>query len=174
MYNLTNIDQFLIDYDIDTINNFIGGSKVINHSKNYKNVDKETLIFINRLAEKIREIERKENKMSLLSWFKDLFKNDKKCHSEASEATYTTITRRGYDIIIPTKTYKQLKDLGYTFGLVLGPKSKKPVAVQLNVTENGKRIYRGTLRSWLNVKKFKDGNSCNFRSENIIEKEEKL
>ena len=172
MYNLNNIDQFLLDCDIDTINNFIGSPKAIEHSKNYQNADKETLKFIHRLAEKIKEIERKGNKMSLLSWFKGLFKNSKKCCSKASEATYTTITRRGYDIIIPTNTYETLTSLKYTFNLTLY--KKKPSSVQLFVTENGKQKYKGTLKDWLNVKSFKDGNVCNFKFENIIEKEETL
>lgn len=176
MYNLNNINQFLLDWDIDTINNFIGSPKAIEHSKNYQNVNEETLRFIHRLAEKIRaqgktkEIERKENKMSLLSWFKSLFKNDKKCCSKASEAEYVTITRRGHDIIIPTKAYKTLIALKYTFNLTLY--KKRPSSVQLFVTEDGKQKYRGTLKDWLNVKSFKDGNVCNFKFENIIEKEE--
>jgi len=108
--------------------------------------------------------------MSLLSWFKNLFKNSKKCCSEASEAKYTTITRRGYDIIIPTETYDKLLALNYTFGLTLY--KGKPSSVQLSVTEDGKQKYKGTLKDWLNVKSFKDGNVCNFKLENIVEKEE--
>ena len=110
--------------------------------------------------------------MSLLSWFKSLFENNKKCYSKASEAKYVTITRRGHDIIIPTETYDKLSSLKYTFSLTLY--KGKPSSVQLLNTENGKQKYRGTLKDWLNVKSFKDGNVCNFKLDNIIEKEETL
>ena len=174
MYNLNNIDQFLLDCDIDTINDFIGSPKVIEHSKNYRNVDEETLKFIHRLAEKIRaqgktkETERKENKMSLLSWFKSLFKNNKKCCSKASEAEYVTITRRGHDIIVP----KKVIDLGYSVTLTLY--RGKPSSVQLWSIIDGKRKYSMSLKELLGVKSFVNGNPCDFRNENIIEKEETL
>lgn len=96
-------------------------------------------------------------------WLFDIFK--KKKELTVFEKT-VTITRSGFDIIIPEITYNRLVQLGYYFGLV---KYKgKPSCVQLSILSGGKSIYRGTLKSWLKVKEFKDGNVCNFSNDNII------
>lgn len=79
---------------------------------------------------------------------------------------YTTITRRDYDIILPKKVYKALLAEGIDISLV---KSKgRPSCVQLTSYENGKQVYRGTLKSYMGVKKFKDKNVCNFKYNNLI------
>ena len=37
----------------------------------------------------------------------------------------------------------------------------------------GKSKYIGTLKTYMNVKSFKDGNVCNFNRNNLIYREEK-
>ena len=109
--------------------------------------------------------------MSMLSWFKSLFikKKDNFSSLKASEVKYVTIKRRKYDIIIPENCYNTLTSLGYTFSLTLF--KGKPSSVQLFITKNKKQKYRGTLKDWLDVKAFKDGNVCNFKFDNVIKKE---
>jgi len=81
---------------------------------------------------------------------------------------YTTIVRRDIEITLPKKVYKKLAAESIDISLV---KSKgKPSCVQLTSYENGKQIYHGTLKAYMNVKSFKDGNVCNFRENNLIKK----
>jgi hypothetical protein len=55
MTNLENIDSFLLQDDIDTINKFIGDPLAINVDKNAEDVDESTRAFLYRLAKKIKE-----------------------------------------------------------------------------------------------------------------------
>lgn len=81
---------------------------------------------------------------------------------------YTTIVRRDTKIVLPSSVYKTLKSQGIDISLV---KSKgKPSCVQLTSYNGGKQIYHGTLKAYMNVKSFKDGNICNFRANNLIKK----
>jgi len=81
---------------------------------------------------------------------------------------YTTIVRRDTKIVLPRTVYKALKAKGIDISLV---KSKgKPSCVQLTSYDEGKQIYHGTLKAYMKVKSFKDGNICNFRTNNIIKK----
>lgn len=58
MTNLENIDQFLLEANIETINNFIGEPLAINIDKNVNEVNDDVLDFINRLALKIRQLDK--------------------------------------------------------------------------------------------------------------------
>lgn len=58
MTNLENIDQFLLETNIETINNFIGEPLAINIDKNVNEVNDDVLDFINRLALKIRQLDK--------------------------------------------------------------------------------------------------------------------
>ena len=58
MTNLENIDQFLLEANIETINNFIGEPLAINIDKDVNEVSDDVLDFINRLASKIRQLDR--------------------------------------------------------------------------------------------------------------------
>ena len=79
---------------------------------------------------------------------------------------HTTINRRGYDIILPKAVYKELTAKSIDISLV---KSKgKPSCVQLTSYHNRKQVYHGTLKSYMGVKRFKNGNVCDFRTSNLI------
>ena len=58
MTNLENINQFLLEANIETINNFIGEPLAINIDKDVNEVSDDVLDFINRLASKIRQLDR--------------------------------------------------------------------------------------------------------------------
>lgn len=55
MTNLENIKQFVLEADIETINEFIGEPLAINIDRNANEVNEDVLEFINRLASKIRQ-----------------------------------------------------------------------------------------------------------------------
>ena len=80
---------------------------------------------------------------------------------------YTKLNRRGYEVVLPTAVYNEIKENGYNVSLVLN-KYKEASTVQ--ITKNNK--YCGTLKEAMGVKAFKDGNPCNFRVSNIIESED--
>ena len=80
---------------------------------------------------------------------------------------YTKLNRRGYEIVLPTDVYTEVKNYGCNIGLVLNTR-KEPSSVQL--FKNNK--YMGTLKEVMGVKSFKDGNPCNFRISNVIEMDE--
>jgi len=105
--------------------------------------------------------------MSFLNWFKSLF-NKKNIH--VCEDTIVILKRRGYDITLPLSVYNDLLSKNYTIGLITAGKGDnvKPSCVQVKHTENGKPVYIGTLKSLLGVKKFKDGNVCNFNNNNVV------
>jgi len=90
---------------------------------------------------------------------------------DTDSTCYISITRRGYDIVLDADVYESLTADKITISLVLASKTKKPCCVQLNKTVNGKQTYKGTLKSYLNVKGFKDGNICNFKYDNLILKD---
>jgi len=74
---------------------------------------------------------------------------------------YTVLNRRGYDVVIPTDVYNQIEKKGYNVSLVI---SKNYGTVQL--TKNNK--YIGTLKNYMGVKSFKNGNPCDFHVSNIV------
>lgn len=109
--------------------------------------------------------------MSLLTLFKSLFTKKQECNCKKMHLCdhYITLNRRGYDIIVPQYVYDELVDKGYTIGLTLtGKEEKRPSCVQLSHTVNGKQQYVGTLKSYMHVKAFNDGNVCNFNYNNIV------
>ena len=79
---------------------------------------------------------------------------------------YTKLNRRGYEVVLPTSVYTEVKGCGCNIGLVLNAK-KEPSSVQLFKDNK----YVGTLKEAMGVKAFKDGNPCNFRVSNLIEAE---
>lgn len=78
---------------------------------------------------------------------------------------YTKLNRRGYEIVLPTSVYNELRDNKVSIGLVVKGNSK---TVQLIKD----RTYAGTLKEAMGVKSFKDGDACNFRVSNLIEVED--
>ena len=106
--------------------------------------------------------------MSLITLFKSLFKKKQECNKMHLCNHYITLNRRGHDIVLPQYIYDELVDKGYTIGLTLSGKEKKPSCVQLSHTIDGKQQYVGTLKSYMHVKAFNDGNVCNFNHNNII------
>ena len=77
-------------------------------------------------------------------------------------------TRCGFDIRIPMNIAGELDAKGYCISLT---KYKgKPSCVQLSKVINGKSTYIGTLKNYMNVESFKDGNICNFNYNNLIYK----
>lgn len=78
---------------------------------------------------------------------------------------YTKLNRRGYEVVLPTSVYNELRDNNIYVGLAMRNGSK---TVQLS---SGSK-YMGTLKAAMGVVGFKDGNPCNFRISNIIESED--
>lgn len=74
---------------------------------------------------------------------------------------YTTITRRNTDIVLPTDVYTKIQKKGYNISLA---KNQSYSTVQL--TKNNK--YIGTLKSFMKVSGFKNGNTCDFHKSNVI------
>lgn len=77
--------------------------------------------------------------------------------------------KSGFEIRIPLEVAQKLEDLGYSLSV---SKYKGQVScVHLYKMVNGTSVYAGTLKKFMNVKSFKDGNVCNFSHENIVVKE---
>lgn len=77
---------------------------------------------------------------------------------------YTKLNRRGYEVVLPTSVYNELRDNNINVSLAMRGNSK---TVQLSCGTK----YVGTLKAAMGVKAFKDGNPCNFRVSNLIEAE---
>lgn len=111
--------------------------------------------------------------MSVLNWFKSLFNRKTECTCDCcnnSMSDCIKITRRNFNIIIPIEVYNELLKNNLNISLSL-TKTGEPSSVQLHTTIEGKSKYVSTLKTFMNVKSFKDGNVCNFNKNNIIEKE---
>lgn len=80
---------------------------------------------------------------------------------------YTKLNRRGFEVVLPTSVYNEVKNSGCSIGLTLNTK-KEPSSVQLFKDKK----YVGTLKEAMGIKAFKDGNPCNFRVSNLIEFDE--
>lgn len=74
---------------------------------------------------------------------------------------YITLTRRNTDIVLPEDVYTKLEKKGYKVSLV---KHGNSSTVQL--TKDNK--YISTLKSFMKVVGFKNGNPCDFHKSNII------
>lgn len=94
----------------------------------------------------------------------NIFKIFKKKETEK----YVTLIKHDFPIVIPHKIYVELETKGYTISLKLNNRTKLPSCIQLNKHIDGKTKYIGTLKSYIGVKEFKDGNVCNFHKSNLI------
>ena len=101
--------------------------------------------------------------------------NCKCCHCNESKKTeanwvpYPNIEkvyqRCGFEIKVPMDVAGELDAKGYCISLT---KYKgQPSCVQLSKVINGKSTYVGTLKNFMNVQSFKDGNVCNFNYNNL-------
>lgn len=78
---------------------------------------------------------------------------------------YKKITRRGKEIIVSKKLLNEF----YDNKMYILMSSDKCTPYVVRKVENVKRQqYVGTLRSVLNVKSFKNGNSLDFRDSNVV------
>ena len=78
---------------------------------------------------------------------------------------YKKITRRGKEIIVSKKLLNEF----YANKMYILMSSDKCTPYVVRKVENVKRQqYIGTLRSVLNVKSFKNGNSLDFRDSNVV------
>lgn len=84
---------------------------------------------------------------------------------------YTKLNRRGYEVVLPTSVYNELRDQGYRLGLILN-QSKTTAEPYKSVQIFKDTQYVGTLKEAMGVKSFKDGNACNFRVSNLVEVDE--
>ena len=81
----------------------------------------------------------------------------------ASSIKYTKLNRRGYEVVLPTTVYNEIKESGYKVSLVL---NKKNEASTVQITKDNK--YCGTLKEAMGVTGFKNGNPCDFHKSNLI------
>lgn len=105
--------------------------------------------------------------MSILNWFKSLFVK-KQCYCKNNTMNnHITMKRRNQDIVMPIYVYNNLLKDGIGVSVCF-TKNGKPSCVQLNKMVNGKQTYAGTLKKYIGVKSFKDGNVCNFHENNVV------
>lgn len=76
---------------------------------------------------------------------------------------YTKLNRRGYEVVLPTSIYNEIKGKGYNISLVLNS-NKQASTVQ--ITKDNR--YYGTLKAAMGVSSFKNGNPCDFHKSNLI------
>lgn len=74
---------------------------------------------------------------------------------------YVTLTRRNTDIVLPEDVYTKIQKKGYNISLV-----KTPYSGTVQLTKDNE--YVGTLKSFMKVSGFKNGNPCDFHKSNII------
>lgn len=85
----------------------------------------------------------------------------------SNKIRYTKLERRGYEVVLPTNTYKDFVENGYNIGLIID-KNNRPTSLQLFERVAGKNTYVGTVKSQLGVVGFKNGNPCDFHKSNLI------
>jgi len=119
----------------------------------------------------------------MLEFLKKLLRIGEKCYCEGichckkitcdgpdlEEDFDETITRKDYKITIPYSINAELKKEGISISAT--KYNGKPSCVQMFKVVDGKVKYIGTLKTYMNVKSFKDNNVCNFSRENLIYKE---
>ena len=76
---------------------------------------------------------------------------------------YTKLNRRGYEVVLPSTVYQELRDNDCTIQLVVHKGSDSKT---VEIRQNHK--YMGTLKEAMGVKGFKNGNSCDFHVSNLI------
>ena len=92
-------------------------------------------------------------------------------HSLYKEGLNEIIKRNTYTIILPHDIKEELDRKRYLISAKMY--KGKPSCIQMFKHIDGNSMYIGTLKSYMNVKSFKDGNICNFSKENLIYNEEK-
>lgn len=112
----------------------------------------------------------------MFDFIKNLFKNNKCCCKaecnfkfdgpDVKEYGDVVIIRRNYEITLPIDIDNKLNEENISISLT--KYNNKPSCVQLFKKVNNKSKYIGTLKSYMNVKSFKDGNICNFSRDNLI------
>lgn len=78
----------------------------------------------------------------------------------------TEVERRGMKILIPTKVWKELEEKNYSISVIIYKGNLSSVQILKN--ENGKCKYISTLKAYMNIKSFVNGNPCDYRKENLI------
>ena len=76
---------------------------------------------------------------------------------------YTKLNRRGYEVVLPTAVYNEIKQNGYNVSLVLNTRKE---ASTVQITKNNK--YCGTLKEAMGVNGFKNGALDDVKSINLI------
>lgn len=118
----------------------------------------------------------------MFKFLKNLFSFNKKCYCECNckccqdnlnekEDFDEIIERNNYTIILPYSIKNELDRKGYLISAKMY--KGKPSCIQMFKHADGKSIYAGTLKNYMNVKSFKDNNVCNFSKKNLIYKGEK-
>ena len=112
----------------------------------------------------------------MFGFIKKLFgKKDKccceHCNCNSVEDLPFVYSRKGYEIIVPQDIAAKFKEEALTVSAT--KYNNKPSCVQIFKTVEGKSKYVGTLKDYMNVESFKDGNVCNFNRNNLIYRKEK-
>ena len=114
----------------------------------------------------------------MFGFIKKLFGKKDKCCCEHCNCKRNSVedlpfvySRKGYEIIVPQDIAMKLKEEALTLSAT--KYNDKPSCVQMFKVVEGKSKYIGTLKAYMNVKSFKDGNVCNFNRNNLIYREEK-
>lgn len=114
----------------------------------------------------------------MFGFIKKLFGKKDKCCCEHCNCKHNSVedlsfvySRKGYEIILPVDIATELEENGLTLSAT--KYNNKPSCVQMFKVVEGKSKYIGTLKTYMNVKSFKDGNVCNFNRNNLIYREEK-
>jgi len=112
----------------------------------------------------------------MFNFLKKIFDTkEEKCCCDCCKADFIPVankvyTRCGCNVIVPIDVARELDNNHYCISV--SKYKGKPSCVQMFKTIDGKCKYTGTLKAYMNVKNFKDGNVCNFDFTNIIENEE--
>lgn len=94
------------------------------------------------------------------------------CKNNSGKDDFNEIIKRAnYTIILPNSIKRKLDEEGYLISAKMY--NNKPSCVQMFKRIDGKSVYAGTLKSYMNIESFKDGDICNFSKENLIYKGEK-
>ena len=101
-------------------------------------------------------------------FLKDLFLKFK-VYCTDMNANLVIIERRGYPITLQRSVYDDLLNQGYVISTSLY--KGKPSSVVLRRTTKDGIKENTTLKAYLNVKSFKDSDSCNFKPSNLILKD---
>lgn len=105
----------------------------------------------------------------MFKWLKNLFKKQCKCNCcKIKEPELITIGRRGFQITLEKEKYEFFKNNGYSLSITTYKGQPSCVQLKHRNKEAKKTVYVATLKEWLDVKSFKDGNVCNFDPKNLI------